>query len=166
MAEFTIYIFICLFLSINLVTYCFIRHIGTGLPTKDETSETTVRNLYCPCSFTCFFLCKLIKYAFLKTKFKAEVSLWSSWVSGRLYSLILCGYYYLFPWLVRGAVQNWDFFITNTNTTHKPCIRIIFSSGIHCINVVWRRYITAYTCVFVGANSRDPKRIYEIWKFR
>ena len=116
--------------------------------------------------FTCFFLCKLIKYAFLKTKFKAEVSLWSSWVSGRLYSLILCGYYYLFPWLVRGAVQNWDFFITNTNTTHKPCILIIFSSGIHCINVVWRRKITAYTCIFVGANSRDPRRIFEIWKFR
>ena len=43
----------------------------TGLPTKDETSETTVRNIYCLLHNihdslqlqTCSFLCQIIKYA-------------------------------------------------------------------------------------------------------
>ena len=37
---------------------------NTGLPTKDETSETIVRNLYClfPCEFTIACNCKLVAF--------------------------------------------------------------------------------------------------------
>jgi len=69
----------------------------TGLPTKDGTPETTVRNLLSLVSYitgfklllTCVFLCQIIIIRHQEIIFKAENHI--SRVPGRIYCLILCG---------------------------------------------------------------------------
>ena len=54
--------------NMNFLLHKLVRTYDTGLPTKDETSETTVQNLYCllPHIYdsvqlrTCAFLCEII----------------------------------------------------------------------------------------------------------